>query len=79
MFSIILMYKYIDYYTHVINLVFSFVKTHNYFQYSFVTIHSLCFIIINATVVQVFFCERKSKRKITVKNLLTNKFNTIVK
>ena len=50
----------------------------NGFQYYFVTINFFCFIMINATVVQIFFCERNCKRKITVNNTLTNKCNTIV-
>ena len=44
---------------------------HNFFQYSFVTICSFCFIIINAKVFQIIFSERNCKSKITVKNHLS--------
>ena len=41
-----------------------FCEKPNFFKYYFVTIHYFCFIIINETLVQVFFCESKHKRKI---------------
>ena len=50
----------------------------NCFQYSFIKDYSSCFIIINATVVQIVFCERNHKRKITVKTPLTNNCNAMV-
>ena len=37
-----------------------------------------CFVITNAIVVQILFCEEKCKGKITVKNPLTNNCNTIL-
>ena len=50
----------------------------DFFQYSLVAINFFCFSIIYTTIVEVVFCERKSKRKITVKNPLTRSCNTIV-
>ena len=50
----------------------------NLFQYYFVTKNYFCFNITHATVVQILFCEKKCKRKITVKNSLTNNCNTTV-
>ena len=48
----------------------------NGFQYSFVTIYSFCFVIISVTLAQIFTSERKCKRNINVKNILTNNCNT---
>ena len=55
-----------------------FCEKPNVIQYSFVNIHFFCLIIIDATVVQIFTCERKKKCKITVKNTLTKNCNTMV-
>ena len=50
----------------------------NCFKYSFLTIHSFCFVVIAATVVQSYLYERKCKNKITVKNPLASNCNTMV-
>ena len=50
----------------------------NLFQYSFVTIHSFCFIVITETVVQLVTSERNHEQNISVKNPLTNNCNKIL-
>ena len=50
----------------------------NFFQDSFVTNNFFCFIIINVTVVQIVFFERKCKRKTTVTIIITNNCNIMV-
>ena len=55
-----------------------FCEKPNCFQYYVVTIHFFCFVIINTKVVQIGFCARKCKNKITVKNSLTKNYNTMV-
>ena len=54
------------------NLFFSLLGKPNGFQYSLVTISYYYFIIINATLVQIFLCERNCKGKINIKIPLTN-------
>ena len=55
-----------------------FCEEPNCFQWSFVTIQSICIVIINETVVQIVFCERKCKSEINIKNSLTNNCNTMM-
>ena len=85
MFSMNLMYKYVDFYREIyfeyvkkiifvllntchefslLNETFSiiFCEKPNWFQYYFVTIIYLCFIIINATVAQIVFYECSNNR-----------------
>ena len=52
-------------YTSPLNNVFIgiFCEKPHTIQYYFVTIHYFCLIIIDATVVQIFTCERNYKRK----------------
>ena len=60
------------------NFIIIFREKPNRFQQFFVTINYFCLIIINATILQIVFSERKCKRNITVKNPLTNNYNTMV-
>ena len=101
MFSMNLMYKYVDFIvTFILDTLFLIIfmlsnmcydfsllndsfsiilcEKSNWFKYSSTNINSFCFIINNATLVQIFFCERKRKRKITVKNIFTKNCNTMV-
>ena len=64
----------------LLNYTFSilFCEEPNLFHYYFVAIDYCFFIIINATVVQIVFCDRKGKSKVTVKNKLSNNCNTML-
>ena len=59
-------------------MCYSLLEKPNGFQYSFVTIPSVCFIIISATVIKLITSERKHKKNITFKNTPTSNCNKML-